>query len=95
MLCAPCFSAVGAIRREMMSARWTVFAISYLTIFAFTASFLVYQFGMLIINGIWNWKGLIPAFISSAVILYLLFRKNPYRGKDGKSALDLNEKRLK
>ena len=95
LLCAPCFAAVGAIRREMMSARWTIFALSYLTIFAFTASFLVYQFGTLIIGGVWNWKGLIPAFVASAIILYLLFRKNPYRGKNSKSALDLHEKRLK
>ncbi len=95
LLCAPCFAAVGAIRREMMSARWTIFAIAYLTVFAFTASFLVYQFGMLIIHGVWNWQGLIPAVIASGIILYLLFRKNPYRGKDGKSALDLHEKRLK
>jgi len=95
LLCAPCFAAIGAIRREMMSARWTIFALLYLTVFAFTASFLVYQFGILISTGLWNWQTLVPAFILSGIILVLLFRRNPYCGKDGKSALDLNEKRLK
>lgn len=95
LLCAPCFAAIGAIRREMMSARWTIFALFYLTVFAFTASFLVYQFGMLISTGLWNWEELVPALILTGIILVLLFRRNPYRGKDGRSALDLNEKRLK
>ena len=46
LLCAPCFAAMGAIRREMNSAKWTVFAISYQCLFAYAVSLIVYQFGL-------------------------------------------------
>lgn len=48
LLCAPCFAAVGAIRREMNSAKWTLAAVGYMTVFAYIVSFLVYQLGTLI-----------------------------------------------
>ena len=47
LLCAPCLAAIGAIRREMNSARWTWFAIGYQCLFAYAASFCIYQLGML------------------------------------------------
>jgi ferrous iron transport protein B len=43
LLCAPCFAAIGALRREMNSPKWTIFAIAYQTIFAYLVSFLVYN----------------------------------------------------
>lgn len=47
LLCAPCFAAIGAIRREMNNARWTWFAIGYLTLFAYSITLMMYQFGLL------------------------------------------------
>ena len=48
LLCAPCFAAIGAIRREMGSAKWTFIAIGYQTVLAYTVSFCIYQLGMLL-----------------------------------------------
>lgn len=75
LLCAPCFAAIGAIRREMMSARWTLFALAYQTIFAFTASFLVYQFGMWIKYGRFTF-GSGAAVVLTGIVCFLIFRKN-------------------
>ena len=75
LLCAPCFAAIGAIRREMMSARWTLFALAYQTIFAFTASFLVYQFGMWIKYGRFTF-GSGAAVVLAGIVCFLIFRKN-------------------
>ena len=73
LLCAPCFAAMGAIRREMNSARWTLFAIAYETIFAYFVSLMIYQFGLLILDGVFTaWTGV--AFAVLAVFLYLIFR---------------------
>ena len=76
LLCAPCFAAIGAIRREMNSRKWTWFAIGYECIFAYVVAFVVYQLGSLA-----SGTGSIPgAFCAAAVIaalLWLLFR--PYR----------------
>lgn len=76
LLCAPCFAAVGAIRKEMSDRRWTWFAIFYQTIFAYTISFIVYQLGSFI-GGAQNIIGLI--FAISLIIGYcvLLFRPMP------------------
>lgn len=76
LLCAPCFAAMGAIRREMNNAKWTWFAIGYMTVFAYAISLIVYNIGMLI-NGVFTvWT--VFAFVVLAVLLYLLFRKNKY-----------------
>ena len=45
LLCAPCFAAMGAIRREMNSGKWTAFAIGYMCVFAYAISMIVYQIG--------------------------------------------------
>ena len=76
LLCAPCFAAIGAIKREMNSAKWTWFAIGYECGFAYVVSFVVYQIGSLIAgNG--NVAGLIIAFALLAAFIWLLFR--PYK----------------
>lgn len=76
LLCAPCFAAIGAVRREMMSAKWTCFAIAYQTIFAYVTTLIIYQFGMLF-TGHGFGAGSAAAIASLIVLLYLLFRK-PY-----------------
>ncbi len=76
LLCAPCFAAMGAIRREMNNAKWTIGAIGYMCVFAYVTSFIVYQLGMLFV-GQPNIIGAILAVIALALVAYLLFR--PYK----------------
>ena len=76
LLCAPCFAAMGAIKREMNNAKWTAFAITYQCVFAYAVSLMIYQFG-LVITGSMNVVGLIAAVIVLIAILYMLFR--PYK----------------
>ncbi|MBO4636228.1 MAG: ferrous iron transporter B [Clostridiales bacterium] len=76
LLCAPCFAAIGAIKREMNSAKWTWFAIGYQCVFAYAVSLIVYQFGLLF-SGSVNVIGLIAAVAVLALMCYLLFRKAP------------------
>lgn len=73
LLCAPCFAAIGAIRREMNSAKWTWFAIGYQCVFAYVISLMVYQFGRLF-TGTANIIGVIVAAIFALLIIYLLLR---------------------
>lgn len=76
LLCAPCFAAIGAIKREMNSAKWTWFAVGYQCIFAYVISLIVYQLGLLFCGDV-NVVGLIFAVAALAFILYMLFR--PYK----------------
>ena len=73
LLCAPCFAAMGAIKREMNNVKWFWFAIGYQTILAYAASLCVYQVGTLITAGTFG-IGTVVAFIIIACFLYLLFR---------------------
>jgi len=74
LLCAPCFAAMGAIKREMNNAKWTFGAIGYMTIFAYTISLITYQFGLML-NGVFSmWS--VVAIALFAILVYLLFRKN-------------------
>lgn len=77
LLCAPCFAAIGAIKREMNNAKWTWFAIGYQCGFAYIISLIVYQIGLVFAGDI-NVVGFIAALICLAGILYMLFRKNKY-----------------
>ncbi len=76
LLCAPCFAAIGAIRREMNSAKWTSFAITYQCVFAYAVSLCIFQIGS-IFTGEPNIIGLIFAAAVIAFIIYMLAR--PYR----------------
>ncbi|MGM9665652.1 MAG: ferrous iron transporter B, partial [Eubacteriales bacterium] len=76
LLCAPCFAAIGAIRREMNSAKWTWFAIGYQCAFAYATSLTVYQLGMLF-TGHGNILGVIAALAVIAGAGYMLFK--PYK----------------
>ena len=77
LLCAPCFAAMGAIRREMNSAKWTVFAISYMCVFAYCVSLMIFQFGSWFVG-----KGsIIGTVFATAVLVFLVYmvvRKNKY-----------------
>lgn len=79
LLCAPCVAAMGAIRREMNSAKWTAFAITYQCVFAYVVSLMIYQFGCAI-SGELNVLGLIAAILCLAFAVYLLVR-HPYAKK--------------
>ena len=75
LLCAPCFAAMGAIRREMNNGKWTLFAISYMCVFAYAVSFMIFQFGSLI-QGNGNVIGTVFAIGVLAFMVYMLVRKN-------------------
>ncbi len=77
LLCAPCFAAIGAIKREMNSRQWTVFAISYQCGFAYIVAFMIYQLGSLIWYGVFGIETIL-AMIALLVMIYLLIR-NPKR----------------
>ena len=76
LLCAPCFAAIGAIKREMNNAKWTWFAIGYQCGFAYLASLCIYQIGSAI-TGNMNIIGLIVSLVVLGGTLYMLFK--PYK----------------
>ena len=76
LLCAPCFAAMGAIKREMNNTKWFWFAIGYQCVLAYVAAMCIYQIGTLITTGAFG-IGTIIAFVCVAGFLYLLFR--PYK----------------
>lgn len=75
LLCAPCFAAMGAIRREMNDAKWTIFAISYQTVFAYFVSMIYYQFSLVFAG---NPFGIFTAIsvLILGLFVYLIFRKS-------------------
>ena len=77
LLCAPCFAAMGAIKREMNNTKWFLFAIGYQTGFAYLVSFCIYNFGNFIVYGTTG-IGLVIACAIVVGFLYLLFRKDRY-----------------
>ena len=79
LLCAPCFAAIGAIKREMNNARWTWFAIGYQCGFAYVISLLVYQLGLMF-EGTFGIATVIALALLVALV-YLVVRKNPYENK--------------
>ena len=80
LLCAPCFAAIGAIKREMNNAKWTWFAIGYQCGFAYVVALMVNQFGNLF-TGKANVIGVIAAVIALAAIIYQLFKPYKESGK--------------
>ena len=90
LLCAPCFAAIGAIKREMNNAKWTWFAIAYQCGFAYAVALMITQFGN-IFTGDLNVIGLIFAVAALAGIVYMLFIKK-YKEAD-KLTLDIKKKK--
>ncbi len=80
LLCAPCFAAVGAMRREFGDSRWTWFAIAYQCGFAYAVSFCIYQLGRFFSGSIANLPGAIVAFGIIGFAVYMLARPNKYDG---------------
>ena len=78
LLCAPCFAAMGAIKREMHDTRWTVATIAYMCLFAYAISMIVYQIGGLITGEAAFSIFTVAAFAVLAGLLYLLLRENKY-----------------
>ena len=78
LLCAPCFAAIGAIKREMASAKWTAFAIGYQCVLAYCVALMINQFGLLF-SGAGFTVATAFAFLVLIVMLFLLFRPNPQR----------------
>ena len=85
LLCAPCFAAMGAIKREMNNPKWTIFAIGYMCVFAYCVSLMVYQFGGLITGEVSFGIGTVAALAVLVAMLYLLLRKNRYEDSEGNS----------
>ena len=76
LLCAPCFAAIGTIRRQMASAKWTWFAVGYMTLFAWAVALMIYQFGLLLAGGAFTvWSGV--AVVVLAAMLFQLLRPMP------------------
>ncbi len=88
LLCAPCFAAMGAIKREMNNIKWFWFAIGYQSILAYLVALVIYQIGMLITAGVFG-VGTVIAFLLVIGFFYLLFR--PYKES---TTLDINVKTI-
>ena len=73
LLCAPCFAAMGAIRREMNSAKWTAFAITYQCVFAYAVSLIIYQFGSLFMGA----GSVLGSIAALTVLILMLFLALP------------------
>lgn len=77
LLCAPCFAAIGAIKREMNSTKWTLFAVGYQTLLAFAVSFVFYSFGTVLFEGAAITAVTVAAAAVLALMIYLLVRPAP------------------
>ena len=95
LLCAPCFAAMGAIKREMNSPKWTVGAIGYMCGFAYLVSLMIYQFGGLITGELNFGLGTVAAIVVLAGLLYMLFRKNRYSEYGGELSVNAAKKDVK
>ncbi|MCR5736118.1 MAG: ferrous iron transporter B [Eubacterium sp.] len=80
LLCAPCFAAIGAIRREMNSAKWTAFAITYQCVLAYAVALVIYQIGSAVTGNI-HPVGFVAALAVIAFIIYMLFIKKYQEAK--------------
>lgn len=83
LLCAPCFAAMGAIKREMNNTKWFWAAIGYQCFLAYIASVAVYQIGSAVTGDV-HPVGLVVGIIIVVAFIYMLVRKNPYTQKAGK-----------
>lgn len=89
LLCAPCFAAIGAIRREMKSTKWTVGTIAYMCGFAYVVSMIVYQ-----LAGLWTGEASFSVFTVAAILAllgmgYLLLRRNRYAEQENRLTLSV------
>jgi len=80
LLCAPCFAAMGAIKREMNNGKWTAFAIGYQCVLAYVVALIINQIGGLLLGVTSFGIGTIVALVLLVAMIYLLVRPNPYKG---------------
>ena len=85
LLCAPCFAAIGTIRRQMESAKWTWFAIGYMTVFAWCVGLMFFQFGGLITGDVSFNVWTVVAIVVLAAMLFQLFRPMPKYDDEAKA----------
>lgn len=78
LLCAPCFAAMGAIKREMNNGKWTLAAIGYMCGFAYLVALIIYQIGGLLLHEVSFGIGTIAAILALAFLVYMMVRKNKY-----------------
>ncbi len=81
LLCAPCFAAMGAIRREMNNTKWFWAAIGYQCFLAYTVSIIVFQIGSAVSGNI-HPVGFVVALVMLVAYIYMIVRPNPYLKKD-------------
>ncbi|MEE0707531.1 MAG: ferrous iron transport protein B [Gemmiger sp.] len=91
LLCAPCFAAMGAIKREMNSPKWTAIAIGYMCLLAYCTSLVVYQLGGLITGEVSFNLFTVVAAALVVLALWLLFRRNPYEENDGYTVIPVRK----
>ncbi|NBH81550.1 ferrous iron transport protein B [bacterium C-53] len=84
LLCAPCFAAMGAIKREMNQARWFWFAIGYQTLLAYVVSFCIYQIGTMVTTGAYGIGTMATGAVVAGIVLYII-RSMVKDRRDGKS----------
>ncbi|MDD3379479.1 MAG: ferrous iron transport protein B [Candidatus Methanomethylophilaceae archaeon] len=80
LLCAPCFAAIGAMKRELGSWKATGFAVAYQCVFAYAVAMVIYQIGCLVIYGTFG-IGTVSAIVISGIFVYMLGSKDPFRCK--------------
>ena len=90
LLCAPCFAAMGAIKREMHNAKWTAAAIGYMCAFAYVVSLIVFQLGGLATGEAGLGPGTVAALVLLAGIVYLLFRRGYRPGEERNRSASLS-----
>lgn len=90
LLCAPCFAAMGAIKKEMNNTKWTVFAIGYMCLFAYVAALIVYQLGGYILGMVpFNFFTVVALLLLGGII-YMLFRKGYEERQSSIIAIEAN-----
>ncbi len=90
LLCAPCFAAMGAIKREMNNTKWTLFAIGYMTAFAYVIALIVYQLGGLLLGIVHFNVFTIVALVLLGALIYLLCRKGYEPDREAIIGVELN-----
>lgn len=90
LLCAPCFAAMGAIKREMNNTKWTLFAIGYMTVFAYVIALIVYQLGGLMLGIVHFNVFTIVALVLLGALIYLLCRKGYEPDREAIIGVELN-----
>lgn len=87
LLCAPCFAAMGAIKREMNNGKWTFAAIGYMCLFAYGVSLIIYQLGTWFTGGAFG-LGTVAAIVVLVLLIYLIFRKPFQFSTDTKTSVN-------